>query len=164
MSRKSTTISLLLRFYDLTHGQIFLDNHNIKTLNISWLRSIIGIVQQEPSFIRSYYSRKYCLWDTRSASFLRRNSRSSQTSEHPSRNYHIPPGKIPFIFINKEVPTLSVNNHRVIKPIVAIWGIAQLSGGQKQRIAIARALLRKPKILLLDEATSALDNKSEEVR
>jgi ATP-binding cassette subfamily B (MDR/TAP) protein 1 len=46
--RKSTTISLLLRFYDSIRGQIFLDNHDIKTLNVNWLRSMIGFVQQEP--------------------------------------------------------------------------------------------------------------------
>lgn len=47
-SSKSTIISLLLRFYDPTNGQIFLDGHDLQTLNINWLRSIIGFVQQEP--------------------------------------------------------------------------------------------------------------------
>ncbi len=45
---KSTVISLLLRFYDSTNGHIFLDGQDLRTLNISWLRSIIGFVQQEP--------------------------------------------------------------------------------------------------------------------
>ncbi len=47
-SSKSTIISLLLRFYDPINGHIFLNGHNLQTLNISWLRSIIGFVQQEP--------------------------------------------------------------------------------------------------------------------
>lgn len=47
-SGKSTTVALILRFYDPLTGQVFLDGHDIKTLNIHWLRSLIGLVQQEP--------------------------------------------------------------------------------------------------------------------
>lgn len=46
--RKSTTISLLLRFYDAISGRVLLDGHDITTLNVQWLRSMIGYVQQEP--------------------------------------------------------------------------------------------------------------------
>ena len=47
-SGKSTTVALVLRFYDPLAGQVFLDGHDVKTLNIQWLRSLIGLVQQEP--------------------------------------------------------------------------------------------------------------------
>ena len=47
-SGKSTTVALILRFYDPLTGQVLLDGHDVKTLNIQWLRSLIGLVQQEP--------------------------------------------------------------------------------------------------------------------
>ncbi|CAF4583179.1 unnamed protein product, partial [Rotaria sp. Silwood2] len=137
---KSTTISLLLRFYDSMKGKILLDQHDIKALNINWLRSIIGFVQQEP-----------ILFDRTVAENIAYGIQDRQVSleevQEAAKQANIHEEIIQFPHAYKTNCGNAGNN--------------QLSGGQKQRIAIARALLRKPKILLLDEATSALDNRSE---
>ncbi|RZC61592.1 hypothetical protein C5167_023354 [Papaver somniferum] len=135
-SGKSTIISLLQRFYDPLRGDILLDGNRIKKLHLKWLRSQMGLVNQEPVLF---------------ATSIREN-----------------------ILFGKGAPMQLVidaakdaNAHDFICNLpdgydtqVGQFGV-QLSGGQKQRIAIARALIRDPKILLLDEATSALDAESE---
>ncbi|CAF1034859.1 unnamed protein product [Adineta steineri] len=140
-SGKSTTIALLERFYDPLKGEILLDGHDIKTLNIRWLRSLIGFVQQEPVLFNL------------------------------SIRDNIAYGINDRIVTQDEIETAAkmANIYEFIISLPEGFDTFcgskgnQLSGGQKQRIAIARALIRSPKILLLDEATSALDNKSEQV-
>ncbi|CAN0912113.1 Putative multidrug resistance protein [Linum grandiflorum] len=114
-SGKSTTIALLQRFYDPIQGDILLDGHKIKKLQLKWLRAQMGLVNQEPVLF---------------ATSIKEN-----------------------ILFGMEGATADD---------VGQFGF-QMSGGQKQRIAIARALIREPKILLLDEATSALDTQSERI-
>ncbi|XP_034989142.2 bile salt export pump isoform X2 [Zootoca vivipara] len=134
---KSTTIQLIQRFYDPSEGMITLDGHDIRSLNIQWLRSLIGIVEQEP-----------VLFATTIAENIR-YGREDATMEDIIR------------------ATKQANAYNFIMDLPGQFdtlvgeGGGQMSGGQKQRIAIARALVRNPKILLLDMATSALDNKSE---
>ncbi|XP_013816118.1 bile salt export pump isoform X2 [Apteryx mantelli] len=134
---KSTTIQLIQRFYDPSDGMITLDGHDIRSLNIQWLRSQIGIVEQEP-----------VLFATTIAENIR-YGRDEATMEE-------------IIKAAKEA-----NAYNFIMDLPQQFdthvgeGGSQMSGGQKQRIAIARALVRNPKILLLDMATSALDNESE---
>uniref|UniRef100_A0A670JRU3 Bile salt export pump n=1 Tax=Podarcis muralis TaxID=64176 RepID=A0A670JRU3_PODMU len=134
---KSTTIQLIQRFYDPSEGMITLDGHDIRSLNIQWLRSLIGIVEQEP-----------VLFATTIAENIR-YGREDATMEDIIR------------------ATKQANAYDFIMDLPGKFdtlvgeGGGQMSGGQKQRIAIARALVRNPKILLLDMATSALDNKSE---
>ncbi|NXU10625.1 ABCBB protein, partial [Pardalotus punctatus] len=136
---KSTTIQLIQRFYDPTDGMVTLDGHDIRTLNIQWLRSQIGIVEQEP-----------VLFATTIAENIR-YGRDEATMED---------------IINA---AKQANAYNFIMDLPQQFdthvgeGGSQLSGGQKQRIAIARALVRNPKILLLDMATSALDNESEAI-
>ncbi|KAG8383258.1 hypothetical protein BUALT_Bualt05G0165700 [Buddleja alternifolia] len=136
---KSTIVSLLERFYDPVKGDILLDGHRIKRLKLKWLRSQIGLVNQEPALF---------------ATSIKKN-----------------------ILFGKEDATLeqviaaakAANAHDFIVEFPGGYGTqvgqlgVQLSGGQKQRIAIARALVRDPRILLLDEATSALDAQSESI-
>ncbi|CAF0985129.1 unnamed protein product [Adineta steineri] len=139
---KSTTISLLLRFYDVSHGHIFLDGQDLRTLNINWLRSIIGFVQQEPIlFERTIRENIAYGINDRDVSLEEIQEAAKQANIHDE------------IIAFPEGYETNCGNIRSTK----------LAGGQKQRIAIARSLLRKPKILLLDEATSALDNKSERI-
>ncbi|XP_028835614.1 multidrug resistance protein 1 [Denticeps clupeoides] len=136
---KSTTIQLLQRFYDPDSGQVTLDGHDVRSLNVRWLRENIGIVSQEP-----------VLFGTTIAENIRYGCQDA-TDEDVERavreaNAHE--------FISRLPDKLNT--------MVGERG-AQLSGGQKQRIAIARALVKNPKILLLDEATSALDTQSESI-
>uniref|UniRef100_A0A8C4I9G7 ATP-binding cassette, sub-family B (MDR/TAP), member 4 n=1 Tax=Dicentrarchus labrax TaxID=13489 RepID=A0A8C4I9G7_DICLA len=138
---KSTTIQLLERFYDPREGRVVLDNMNVKELNIHWLRAQIGIVSQEPVLFDCTLGENIAYGD---------NSRSVTMEEI-------------------EAAARAANIHNFIENLPEKYNTqagdkgAQLSGGQKQRIAIARAILRNPKLLLLDEATSALDTESEKV-
>ncbi|KAL8165277.1 UNVERIFIED_CONTAM: Multidrug resistance protein 1 [Gekko kuhli] len=136
---KSTTIQLLQRFYDPDEGEITIDGHDIRTLNIKWLRENIGIVNQEP-----------ILFATTIADNIRygREDVTDAEIEEATKEANA------YDFISKLPDKFNT--------MVGERG-AQLSGGQKQRIAIARALVRNPKILLLDEATSALDTQSESI-
>ncbi|XP_071977895.1 bile salt export pump isoform X2 [Engystomops pustulosus] len=138
-SGKSTAVQLIQRFYDPTDGKVTLDGHDIRTLNIQWLRSLIGIVEQEP-----------VLFATTIAENIR-YGRDGVTMED----------------IIKAAKEANAYNFIMDLPekfdTMVGEGGGQMSGGQKQRIAIARALVRNPRILLLDMATSALDNESESV-
>uniref|UniRef100_A0A8D0BE78 Uncharacterized protein n=1 Tax=Salvator merianae TaxID=96440 RepID=A0A8D0BE78_SALMN len=136
---KSTTIQLLQRFYDPAEGQITIDGHDIRTLNIKWMRENIGIVSQEPVLF---------------ATTIAGNIRYGREDITDAEIEQVAKEANAYDFISKLPDKFNT--------MVGERG-AQLSGGQKQRIAIARALARNPKILLLDEATSALDNQSESI-
>ncbi|KAK8916487.1 putative multidrug resistance protein [Platanthera zijinensis] len=138
-SGKSTAIALLQRFYDPAGGEIELDGVDIRRLRLKWLRAQMGLVSQEPALF---------------ATTIKEN-----------------------ILFGNEVATaeevvaaaITANAHGFISQLplgydtqVEERGV-QMSGGQKQRLAIARAIVRSPKILLLDEATNALDFKSEHI-
>ncbi|GAB1289405.1 ATP-dependent translocase ABCB1 [Apodemus speciosus] len=136
---KSTTVQLMQRLYDPTEGVVTIDGQDIRTINVRYLREIIGVVSQEP-----------VLFATTIAENIRYGREDVTMDE-----------------IEKAVKEANAYDFIMKLPhkfdtLVGERG-AQLSGGQKQRIAIARALVRNPKILLLDEATSALDTESEAV-
>uniref|UniRef100_A0A4W5JJ91 ATP binding cassette subfamily B member 4 n=1 Tax=Hucho hucho TaxID=62062 RepID=A0A4W5JJ91_9TELE len=138
---KSTTIQLLERFYDPLQGTVMLDNSDAKKLNIHWLRAQMGIVSQEPVLFDCSLAENIAYGD---------NTRKVTMEEIQSA-------------------AKAANIHSFIDDLPQKYDTqagdkgTQLSGGQKQRIAIARAILRNPKVLLLDEATSALDTESERV-
>ncbi|KAL3503440.1 hypothetical protein ACH5RR_037889 [Cinchona calisaya] len=136
-SGKSTIVSLLERFYDPIEGEIFLDGYKIKRLHLKWLRSQMGLVNQEPVLFATSI-KENILFGREGASMEDVETAAKAANAH---DFVI---KLPDAYDTQ----------------VGQFGV-QLSGGQKQRIAIARALLRDPKILLLDEATSALDTQSE---
>ena len=152
---KSTIVNLLLRFYDPTAGSILLDDVNIRTLNIRWLRAQIGYVGQEPVLLAgSIYDNIAYGIDLKT---LRQSSHERNADESDEK------------ILKKMVLAAAklANAHNFIMALpqaydskVGVNG-ASLSGGQKQRIAIARALVKRPAVLLLDEATSALDSTSE---
>lgn len=134
---KSTVVQLLQRLYDPQHGQVLLDGVDVRELNLQWLRSHIGVVGQEPALFAVSIADniRYGREDATQADI------ESAAKEAYAHDFimRLPQG---YDTLVGERGTL-------------------LSGGQKQRIAIARALVRNPRILLLDEATSALDLQSE---
>lgn len=138
-SGKSTVVGLIERFYDPAEGQVLLDGRDLKSLKLTWLRDQVGLVSQEPTlFATTIYE-------------------------------NIAMGKPGCSRAEVEAAAEAANALRFIRLLpkgfetkVGERGVA-LSGGQKQRIAIARAVLKNPKVLLLDEATSALDSESERV-
>ncbi|OBT62096.1 hypothetical protein VE03_09020 [Pseudogymnoascus sp. 23342-1-I1] len=138
---KSTTIALLERFYDPLVGGVFVDGKEISTLNIANYRSYLALVSQEPTLYQGSIRDNILLGADR-------EDVPDAEIEHACREANI------FDFIMSLPDGFGT--------VVGSKG-SMLSGGQKQRIAIARALLRDPKILLLDEATSALDSESEHV-
>ncbi|XP_065186517.1 phosphatidylcholine translocator ABCB4-like isoform X2 [Sycon ciliatum] len=135
---KSTCIQLLQRFYDPEAGRVTLDGRDIRKLNIKWLRSQIGIVSQEPILFQDTIANNIAFGS------LKDVTRDDVIAAAKMANAH------DFILNFPDGYETQVGERG-----------AQMSGGQKQRIAIARALIRNPKILLLDEATSALDTESE---
>ncbi|KAG8658133.1 ABC transporter B family member 15 [Manihot esculenta] len=136
-SGKSTVISLLQRFYDPVEGEVLLDGYKIRRLQLKWLRSQMGLVNQEPVLFATSI-KENILFGKEGASM------DDVINAAKSANAHDFIVKLPDGYETQ----------------VGQYGF-QMSGGQKQRIAIARALIRNPKILLLDEATSALDTQSE---
>ncbi|KAM5565167.1 ABC transporter B family member 13-like [Rosa sericea] len=138
-SGKSTIISMVQRFYNPSSGKILLDGHDISTLQLRWLREQMGLVSQEPALFATTIADNIM--------FGKEDADMDQIIEAAK----------------------AANAHSFIQGLPdgyntqAGEGGTQLSGGQKQRIAIARAVLRNPKILLLDEATSALDAESEQI-
>uniref|UniRef100_K3WTD1 Bile salt export pump n=1 Tax=Globisporangium ultimum (strain ATCC 200006 / CBS 805.95 / DAOM BR144) TaxID=431595 RepID=K3WTD1_GLOUD len=135
---KSTCISLIERFYDPVKGEVCLDGHNLKDLNLNWLRSQIGLVGQEPTLFIGTIAENIAYGLDSSKEEIEAAAKMANAHDFITR---FPDGYETQVGMKGE----------------------QLSGGQKQRIAIARAILKNPEILLLDEATSALDSESEKV-
>ena len=140
---KSTTIQLIERFYDTTYGCVTLDGHKLKDINLNNLRSHMALVSQEPTLYAGTLKYNILMGATKPYEEV-----TDEELENVCRDANI----LEFIQGLPEGWNTQVGGKGT-----------QLSGGQKQRIAIARALIRNPKILLLDEATSALDQTSEAV-
>ncbi|OVA13328.1 ABC transporter [Macleaya cordata] len=139
-SGKSTVVSLIERFYDPNEGrQVLLDGTDIRTLQLTWLRDQIGLVNQEPALFATTILGNI-IYGKPDATMEEVEAAAAAANAHS------------FISLLSDGYNTQVGERGV-----------QLSGGQKQRIAIARAMLKNPKILLLDEATSALDAGSESI-
>ncbi|KAL8055536.1 hypothetical protein ABFX02_04G062700 [Erythranthe guttata] len=136
-SGKSTVVNLVERFYDPQEGLVLIDGVDIKEFRLSFLRGKIGLVSQEPVLFALSIKDNIAYG---------KNEASIEEIRAAAENANAAK------FIDK-LP-------QGMETMVGVNG-TQLSGGQKQRIALARAILKHPKILLLDEATSALDAKSE---
>ncbi len=132
-SGKSTLLNLLLRFYDVTSGDISIDNEDLQAISIESLYNLMTVVQQDV----------YIFDDT-----LKANITLNQSfTEHDIKQAVQQSGLDSYV----------LENDLALQALCGENG-SNLSGGQKQRLSIARALIRKTPILLLDEATSSLDN------
>jgi ABC-type multidrug transport system fused ATPase/permease subunit len=143
---KSSIIGLIERFYDPYSGEILFNGVNIKDIDPRWYHEQVAIVQQEPVLF-SGTIRENILYGLDMDGISEENINARMDEACKSANAYA------FIHDDDIFPMR-------YDTIVGERGV-KLSGGQKQRIAIARALIRKPKVLLLDEATSALDAESE---
>lgn len=138
---KSTTIGLIERFYNPLSGSVTADGQSISSFNLTQYRKSMSLVSQEPTLYQGTIRFNILLGADR-------EDVSEEELEAVCRDANI----LEFI---QSLPS-------GFDTMCGQRGTA-LSGGQKQRIAIARALIRNPKVLLLDEATSALDSESEKV-
>lgn len=136
---KSTIADLIPRFHDVTSGSILIDGHDIRTLKIHDLRSLIGMVTQEPILFNDTLYNNITL-GTGGAQEKTVIEAAKIANAHE-------------FIIKKQGNYQSFAGDRGSK----------LSGGERQRITIARAILKNPPILILDEATSSLDTESEKI-
>ncbi|KAF8372379.1 hypothetical protein PRIPAC_78808 [Pristionchus pacificus] len=151
---KSRLVNLLMRFYDPNSGQLWLDDTPFSALTPFQLRSNIALVSQEPVLFRATITDN-----------IRLGVEEEVSDEQVLEACRLA-NAADFI---RDFPEASANIPKVLRLPTSPSGYAtvvgekgrSLSGGQKQRIAIARALVRRPKMIVLDEATSALDSQSE---
>lgn len=135
---KTTTCSLLPRFYDVTSGSITIDGQDVRSVTQQSLRQAIGLVQQDVYLFGGTIGENIA--------YGRPGATQEEIVEAARRAN-----------IHEFIETLPAGYDTVVGERGS-----RLSGGQKQRVAIARVFLKNPAILILDEATSALDNESEE--
>lgn len=138
-SGKSTIANLIPRFYDVTAGAIKIDGHDIRDVTLASLREQIGIVPQDTALFNTTIEENI------------RYGRLDATDEEVAAAVRAANAE-EFV---RQLP-------QGLQTPIGDRGLV-LSGGQRQRIAIARALLKDPRILILDEATSALDTESEQL-
>lgn len=138
-SGKSTLVDLIPHFYDITEGNIYIDGHEIRDIDMVSLRGLIGNVNQEPILFNDTIFNNIA-FGVKSATLEEVQKAAKIANAHD------------FIVQLENGYNYMVGDRGML-----------LSGGQRQRICIARAILKNPPILILDEATSALDTESEKL-
>lgn len=137
-SGKTSLVNLLPRFYDYTSGKILLDNVELSLYSRQYLRSQIGIVEQEPFLF----------------------SRSIRENIAYGVGAHVSDDEVQAAAQAAAIHDVIMSFPDGYNTLIGEKGVT-LSGGQKQRVAIARALLKNPRILILDDATSSVDTGTE---
>lgn len=137
-SGKTTLVNLLPRFYDYTDGQILLDGFDLKLYSRRYLRQQIGIVEQEPFLF----------------------SRSIRENITYGVGREVPQDEVEQAAKIAAIHEVVLGFPEGYKTLVGERGVT-VSGGQKQRVAIARTLLKNPRILILDDSTSSVDTETE---
>ncbi|CBX99230.1 similar to multidrug resistance protein 1 [Plenodomus lingam JN3] len=147
-SGKSTIVGLLERWYDQLSGTVSFDGTDIRELNLTWLRTNVRLVQQEPVLFSGtvYENIVYGLLGTEKATLPQQEQRA--LVEKACKD----------AYASEFIEQLPQGYNTVLGERAT-----NLSGGQKQRLAIARSIVSQPTVLLLDEATSALDPKAEKI-
>lgn len=135
---KSTVSNLLIRFFEPTKGDIYIDEQNLDQYSLSTLRKEIGIVYQDFTIFSGSVKENLLL--------LNPDASDEQITE---------------ICKKTDIYDMIQQMPNGINTVLGVNGF-DISGGQKQRLAIARVLMKNPKILVLDEATSSLDNQTEQ--
>lgn len=144
---KSTVLSLIQRFYDVTSGRILLDGRPLADLDPSWVRRQFAFVQQEPVLF---------------GASIAANIGYGYAVKMGSPDARLSQEQMEAVAKDAYCHDFIMSFPEGYQTVVGERGV-RLSGGQKQRVAIARALLMNPRVLLLDEATSALDAESEAI-
>ncbi|GAA0079968.1 peptidase domain-containing ABC transporter [Clostridium sp. CTA-6] len=134
---KTTLLNIVSNFLDDYKGEILFDNYNVRDIDIDWLRKKISYIPQQPHIFQGTIDFNLSL-----------------SNENLSESYKIEACKL--VGLHSFIDTLPDKYNTILGKDGVI-----LSGGQKQKLAIARAILRNPKIMILDEITSDLDSKSE---
>ncbi|KAI1324318.1 P-loop containing nucleoside triphosphate hydrolase protein [Xylariaceae sp. FL0255] len=180
-SGKSTIASLLTRLYDPDSGSLLLDGHDIQQMNVRHLRSFIGLVQQDPMLLnrsvlenialglvnssRQEHSSFQSILSGTLLSQIANAVRSGSNILESARSHGPEAAElVRMVRCAADLADASAFLDQLKFGLGTIVGPNGdlLSGGQKQRIALARALIKNPRILLLDEATSSLDSASEQ--
>lgn len=179
-SGKSTIASLVARLYDPTQGEVLFAGQDLRDLSLSWLRSFIALVQQEPSLLDRSILENIAHGLINSSqtkhSHLKETLLGPQLGELASQfrdgkdlsdlTSGGDPNVAEIMRLVQEAASLA-DAHQFVEKLQHGYGTIVgsngrlLSGGQRQRVALARALVKDPAVLVLDEATSALDSKTE---
>jgi ATP-binding cassette subfamily B protein len=136
-SGKTTIADLLLRMYDVSKGEILIDQHNIKNLDLHNLRRKIGYVPQDIFLFSDTISKNIA--------FAKKDAEQAEIEQFTK-----------YAAVYDDIKGLS----KGFETLVGERGVT-LSGGQKQRVSIARALIKKPDIIVLDDCLSAVDTNTE---
>ncbi|KAE8259182.1 hypothetical protein A4X13_0g1187 [Tilletia indica] len=145
------------------HGVVYYADHDIRTLNLKWLRSQIAVVQQHPQlFTGTVFANVAAGLMNTPYEWIDEGKSESELSKEEKGRYETTRAKVQSALEKAQAWEFVQRLPQGVDTIISGGRTGVLSGGQRQRVAIARALVSEPMMLALDEATSALDSSTEE--